>query len=122
IISKSKYTTKLAKIISKDKNLVHLLNSTKANHTVFAPIDAAFKRIPKHGKKPPKGFVEKVLKYHIAPGRYPAGRVFHSHTIPTILDEPALGKEPQRLRVGFSVKGLDINFYSRVIAVNIVST
>ncbi|KAH0543222.1 hypothetical protein FGG08_002483 [Glutinoglossum americanum] len=122
LISKSKYTTKLAKLISEDKDLVHLLNSTKANHTIFAPIDAAFKRIPRHGKKPSKEFIEKVLKYHVVPGRYPAGRLIVSHTIPTILDEPALGKEPQRLRIGFSLKGLDVNFYSHIRAVNITAS
>jgi hypothetical protein len=121
LISKSKYTTKLAKLISEDKDLVHLLDSTEANHTVFAPVDAAFRRIPKHGKKPPKKFIEKVLKYHVVPGRYPAGRVIGSHTIPTILNEPTLGMEPQRLRVGFSLRGLDINFFSQIKAFNIVS-
>ncbi|KAI9761585.1 MAG: hypothetical protein M1840_001766 [Geoglossum simile] len=122
LISKSKYTTKLAKLISSDKELVHLLNSTKANHTIFAPIDAAFKGIPKHHKKPPKGFIEKVLKYHVVPGWYPARRVILSHTIPTTLNESSLGGEPQRLRVGFGLKGIDINFLSHVKAANIFTS
>ncbi|KAI9786390.1 MAG: hypothetical protein M1839_006850 [Geoglossum umbratile] len=122
LISKSKYTTKIAKLISSDKQLVHLLNCTKANHTIFVPIDAAFKRIPKHHKKLPKEFIEKVLKYHIVPGWYPAGRVLMSHTIPTILNEAALGGEPQRLRVGFGLKGVNINFFSHVKAANIFTS
>lgn len=39
LIAGSKYTTKLAKLISEYDDLVEALNSTKANYTVFAPTD-----------------------------------------------------------------------------------
>lgn len=39
LIAGSKYTTKLAKLVSEYPDLVEALNSTKANYTVFAPTD-----------------------------------------------------------------------------------
>jgi uncharacterized surface protein with fasciclin (FAS1) repeats len=123
LISKSKYTTKLAKLIDKFPDLVEVLNGTAANYTVFAPTDKAFEKIPHHGGKDGKGpsdeLIKKVLAYHVSPDFYPAGRVLLSHTIPTALGEDALGGA-QRLRVGLGLKGLAINFYSRVVAANIV--
>ena len=118
LIAGSKYTTKLAKLINEYPDLVKTLNGTAANYTVFAPIDKAFEKIPHHGDhKPSKELIEKILSYHVSPEFYPAGRVFLSHTIPTALEE-SFG--PQRLRVGLGLRGLAVNFYSKVIAVNIV--
>lgn len=122
LIASSKYTTKLAKLINEYPDLVEALNGTKANYTVFAPTDAAFEKIPKHHKKPSKELLKKVLAYHVSADFYPAGRVLVTHTIPTILGEDALGGEAQRLRIGLGIpKGLNVNFYSRIIAINIVS-
>jgi uncharacterized surface protein with fasciclin (FAS1) repeats len=123
LINSSKYTTKLAKLINEYDDLVALLNGTTSNFTIFAPTDKAFAKIPHHGdKKPSKDLILKVLSYHVSPDFYPAGRVLASHTIPTALDGEGLGKQPQRLRVGLSLKGLTINFYSRVVAANIFGT
>lgn len=122
MINSSKYTTKLAKLINEYPDLVDALNGTAANYTVFAPTDKAFEKLPKHHKKPSKELIKKILGYHVSADFYPAGRVLVTHTIPTILGEPAIGGEAQRLRVGFGIpKGLNINFYSRIVAVNIVS-
>jgi hypothetical protein len=121
LISSSKYTTKLAELINEYPDLVETLNGTAANYTLFAPTDKAFEKIPKGHKKPSKELIKKVLAYHLSPDFYPAGRIVTSHTIPTALGEDKLGGEPQRLRVGLSLlKGLNINFYSKIIAVNIV--
>lgn len=124
LISQSKYTTKLAKLIDEDEELVEILNGTAANYTVFAPTDRAFDKIPEHAPKPSKEFIRKVLEYHVSPEFYPAGRVLVTHTIPTLLKEASLGKEPlpQRLSLGVGLKGLAVNFYSRVVAVNIFAT
>jgi len=122
LIAGSKYTTKLAKLINEYPDIVDLLNGTAANYTVFAPTDKAFEKLPKGHKKPSKELIKKVLSYHVSPDNYPAGRVFISHTIPTTLGEDALGGEPQRLRVSFGLRGLRINFYSKVIAANIFGT
>ncbi|KAG0651484.1 Aurofusarin biosynthesis cluster S [Hyphodiscus hymeniophilus] len=120
LIAGSKYTTKLAKLIDEFPDLVEYLNGTAANYTVFAPTDKAFEKIPDHGKKPSKELIRKVLAYHVSADFYPAGRVLVSHTIPTALGEDALGGEAQRLRVGLGLGGLRVNFYSKVVAVNIV--
>lgn len=121
LISTSKYTTKFAKLVDEYDDIVQLLNSTSANYTLFVPIDDAFKNIPED-KKPSKEFVEAVLKYHIGIGLYPAGRVLVTHTLPTALDEPLLGGNPQRLRTSVGLlSGVRVNFYSKVVAVDIVS-
>jgi hypothetical protein len=121
LISSSKYTTKLAELINEYPDLVETLNGTAANYTLFAPTDKAFEKIPKGHKKPSKELIKKVLAYHLSPDFYPAGRIVTSHTIPTAVGEDKLGGEPQRLRVGLGLlKGLNINFYSKIIAVNIV--
>jgi hypothetical protein len=120
LIASSKYTTKLAKLINEYPDLVDVLNGTAANYTVFAPTDKAFEKLPGH-HKPSKEVIKGILAYHVSPDFYPAGRILVTHTIPTALGEDALGGEPQRLRVGLSLsKGLNVNFYSRIIAANIV--
>lgn len=121
LIASSKYTTKLAKLIADDSELVAVLNSTKANFTVFAPTDSAFDKIPKDAPKPDKDFIKKVLLYHVAPGLYPAGRLLFAHTVPTLYNETLLGDKPQRLVAKLGLRGVSINFYSKVVAVNIVS-
>lgn len=121
LISQSKYTTEFAKLVDEYDDIVQLLNSTSANYTLFVPVNSAFEHIPKD-KKPSKEFVESVLKYHIGLGLYPAGRVLVTHTLPTALDEPLLGNKPQRLRTSVGLlSGVRVNFYSKVVAVDIVS-
>ncbi|KAH0846148.1 hypothetical protein AYO21_09164 [Fonsecaea monophora] len=122
LISKSKYTTKLAAVVKEYPDLVELLNSTKTNHTLFAPTDRAFEKIPKHAPKPPKEFLEKLLTYHISPEFYPAPRILVSRTIPTALEAKYIGKVPQRLSTQVSLRGLTVNFYSRVVAIDIFAT
>lgn len=122
LISGSKYTTKLAALVANDTELVKVLNSTKANFTLFAPTDHAFAKIPEHAPKPSKEFIRNVLLYHVAPGLYPAGRLLFSHTVPTLYNETLLGDKPQRLVARLGFKGVSINFFSRVVAVNIPAT
>lgn len=122
LINESKYSTKLAELINEDEELVKLLNSTTANFTVFAPIDSAFEKIPEHHKKPSKEFIKKLLTYHVSTDFYPAGRVLVSRTIPTALSSEELGDEPQRLSTQISFRGLTVNFYARIIAIDIFGT
>lgn len=125
LIAESKYTTKLAKLISEYDDLVEALNSTKANFTVFAPTDKALEKIPNHGDhKPSKEMIKKFLSYHVVPDFAPAGKVLSTHTFPTLLKSDHLGSEPlpQRLTPRISLRGLTINFYSRIIAINIFGT
>ncbi|KAI9817561.1 MAG: hypothetical protein M1827_001173 [Pycnora praestabilis] len=122
LISESKYTTKLAKLIDEFDDIVQLLNGTAANYTVFAPTDKAFEKIPEHAPKPSKEVLKKVLTYHVSSDFYPAGRVLVTNTIPTLLRGEELGGEPQRLSTNIGLKGLTVNFYSRIIAVDIFGT
>ena len=124
LISESKYTTKLAKLINKYDDLVETLNSTKANYTVFAPTDKAFEKIPDHAPEPSEEELKALLSYHVVDGFYPAGRVLVTHTAPTLLKGEHLADEPKPQRVAFKItlRGLTVNFYSRIIAVNIFGT
>ena len=54
LIQHSEYTTKFAKIVDEHPSIVKLLNSTKANHTLFVPTDAAFKDVPHDEYKQPR--------------------------------------------------------------------
>ncbi|KAL7939282.1 FAS1 domain-containing protein [Trichoderma chlorosporum] len=121
LISKSKYTTKFAKLVDDHPSVVDLLNSTSANYTLFVPVDKAFDDIPEHHKKPSKEYVENALLYHITNGAYPARKILHSYTLPTAYDEKFLGGEPQRLRSSLSLGGVKLNFYSKVIAADIAA-
>lgn len=120
LISESKYTTKLAALINEYDDLVTLLNGTAANYTVFAPIDRAFESIPEDAPKPTKEEIKRALLYHVSSEFYPAGRVLVTHTIPSSLPEEDLGGELQRLSTNIGIRGLTVNFYSRIIAVDIV--
>ncbi|KAJ9603266.1 hypothetical protein H2200_012044 [Cladophialophora chaetospira] len=122
LISESKYTTKLAAAIKEFPELVETLNGTKANYTLFAPTDRAFQKIPEHAPKPPKEFLKKVLSYHVSPEFYPAGRVLVTRTIPTALEAPFIGKVTQRLSTQIGLRGLTVNFYSRIVAIDIFAT
>ena len=122
LISKSKYTTKLAALINEYDDLVEILNGTTANFTVFAPIDSAFEKIPEHAPKPSKEQLKKVLLYHTSKEFYPAGRVLVTHTVPTLLVGEEIGGEAQRLSTNIGFKGLTVNFFSRIIAIDIFGT
>lgn len=122
LINESKYTTKLAKLINEYDDLVKTLNSTKANYTIFAPTDEAFEKIPDHGHKPSKEVLKDILLYHVVDDFYPAGRVLHSYTIPTLYTPKKNLGHAQRLTVRVTLKGPAINFYSRLVAVNIFGT
>jgi len=122
LISESKYTTKLAKLINEYDDLVEALNGTKANYTVFAPTDAAFEKIPEHGKKPSKEFLKNILLYHVSDDFYPGPRVLHSYTIPTLYKPSKNLGHAQRLTVRVTLKGPAINYYSKIVAANIFGT
>jgi uncharacterized surface protein with fasciclin (FAS1) repeats len=70
----------------KDAGLAETL-SAKGPYTVFAPTDAAFKKVPKKtlnalGKD--KAMLKSVLLYHVAEGRLPAKRVIKRSSIKTL--------------------------------------
>lgn len=118
------HTSRFADLVDDHSDLVKLLNSSHADHTLFVPTNEAFRHIPDHHDgdhdKPSKEFVENLLRYHVGLGQYPAGRILHTHTLPTALHEKFLGGEPQRLRTGLGFHGVEVNFYSTVVAADIV--
>lgn len=118
LISESEHTTEFAKLVNDYEDIVKVLKSTDAKHTLFVPTNSAFEHIPKH-HKPSKEVIEAILKYHVGIGEYDAKRVLRTHTLPTLLDEPFLGDKPQRLRTSVGLGGVRVNFYAKVVAVNI---
>ncbi|KAA8651661.1 hypothetical protein EYZ11_003917 [Aspergillus tanneri] len=119
LITTSKHTTILAKIVNDDKGLIQLLNSTKTNHTLFAPNDHAF-----HGKTPDmsKDVLRDTILYHVVPGVYPATSIFHHRTLSTAHEEPLLNSLPQRLTVRLGWRGISLNYQSRIIAIDICAS
>ena len=61
-----------------------------------------------------------MLLYHVSEDFYPAGKVLVTHTVPTLLSVDTLGIGPQRLATEIGLRGLTVNFYSRIVAINIV--
>ena len=122
IIAECKYTTKLASLINEREDLVQLLNGTSRSFTVFAPVDKAFKF--KQHKEPSKEIIKDLLSYHVSGDFYPAGRVLAGATVPTLLRGTGLSKTPdrdtQRISHQLGLRGLTVNFYSRIIAIDIV--
>lgn len=122
LIQLSNHTKMFAALVDEHPDVVKLLNSTgSSNHTLFVPVDAAFEDLPQDKPKPDKEFINAVLRYHIGLGEYRAHEIITTNTIPTAYDEKWLGGEPQRLRASLGLSGLNINFYSKVIAADIVS-
>lgn len=120
LVSECPETTKFAALLNKHDDLVKLLNSTDADHTLFVPTDEAFEHLPFHDR-PSDEWIRDALEYHIATDARTAHDLARSKTVPTLLKEDWLGDRPQRLRVSLSLKGLHINFLSRVVKPNTVS-
>ncbi|KAK1750291.1 Fasciclin domain-containing protein [Echria macrotheca] len=117
LIKESKYTTKFAELVDEHDDIKDLLQSTETNRTLFVPTDRVFERIPDGHKKPPAEFIRAYLAYSIAPGRFPARRLFFKHTIPSELKLDDLGGHAQRIRVSASlIFGTHLNFFTKIVA------
>jgi uncharacterized surface protein with fasciclin (FAS1) repeats len=80
----------------------------------------------------PKEIVRVLLRYHSSPEILNAAQLFHRHTISSALEDPLLGTRkpddeddddealPQRIAVRAGFKGLTLNFYSHIVAADIV--
>ncbi|PHH61179.1 hypothetical protein CDD81_702 [Ophiocordyceps australis] len=116
-----KYTSRFAKLVDKYPDIVKLLNGTHrdSNITLFVPVDKAFEdphRGHKHYDDDDKEATEKLLRYHIGIGEYPALRILATNTLPTALHQERLGGDAQRLRTSVGLGGVEVNFYSKVVA------
>ena len=81
----------------KKAGLVGVL-SGKTNYTVFAPTNAAFKKVPKktlNELASNKAMLKKVLLYHVLPGKVPASKVLKMKSATTA----------EGSKVTFSVRG-----------------
>ena len=70
----------------KKAGLVNALQG-KARHTVFAPTDKAFSKVPKatlDALAEDKAKLRAVLLYHVAKGKLPAAKVVKRHSIKTL--------------------------------------
>lgn len=121
LISTSEHTKIFAHVISKFDDVVSYLNSTQANHTVFVPVDRAFKIFKGHEPKIPKEYILKWLHYHIAPGVFTTPSFFAARTVPTLLKQGD-GVHPQRINTRFGFRGFTLNYYSHIIKSNIFAT
>lgn len=124
IISECPDTTKFAAHLREHDDLVKLLDNTKAHHTLFVPTNEAFDHLPHdpHGDKHSEEWIRDALQYHIATDVRTAHDLVTTETVPTVLKEEWLGGRPQRLRASFTLKGLHINFLSKIVKANTVST
>ncbi|PGH26368.1 hypothetical protein AJ80_01865 [Polytolypa hystricis UAMH7299] len=121
LIGDAPHTTIFAKLVSQFDDIVDCLNSTSSNHTLFVPVDDAFKKF-KHHPHLPKDMLKDFVLYHIAPGLYSPHHVFGSRTIPTELNQSELGPYHQRISTHLGLRGFTLNFYAHIVKGNIPAT
>ncbi|KAG0158604.1 hypothetical protein PDIDSM_6119 [Penicillium digitatum] len=115
LIKESEHTYLLAELLTDDKDLIEILNSTTANHTFFALTNQALEGLPLRYGPSPK-FLSRLLRYHILPGRFSIEHIASHGTLPTKLTEPALESGlPQRIVVREHHNGVILNRRSRVV-------
>lgn len=110
-------TTNFFDLLNEHPELSSALDDGEGNYTVFAPIDAVFAK-PRVRRSQ---YTIEVLQHHIIPHDFPISRILSTPTIPTLL-QPHQLNGPQRLRLGLSLQGLNINRDARVTAGNIFAT
>lgn len=115
MICSGKHTKRFCDLIKEDRDITDMLKDKKANITVFAPGDEAFRmwdEINKHHKMS-KDMVHRVLLYHCAPGTHWSQSLRYQNTLTTMLPVKELGNEIyQRVRIGLSHEGPTVNFYN----------
>jgi uncharacterized surface protein with fasciclin (FAS1) repeats len=87
--------------------------------TLFAPTDRALEKFEKH--KLPADYLKKILLYHTLPRVVPAGGVLRSKTLETLYKEDTIG-ENQRLAVDINLRGITLNYYARIIYVDVFAS
>ncbi|KAJ5682616.1 hypothetical protein N7462_005781 [Penicillium macrosclerotiorum] len=113
-LNSSQTATRLAQVIAQDDKLLGMLNSTKANYTIFAPADSAMSDLLED--QPSREALRQILRYHLLPGLFPLNTIKAQQTLPTLLTSPDLGKDvPQRLKVEVNGAHLLLNSVSQIL-------
>ena len=99
--------------------LVGALKATDAQYTVFAPTDAAFKKVPaatlkKLGKSP--ALLKKVLLYHVVEGKVPAAQVLklNGKSVPTLAGA--------KVKVKIAGKNVFLNGSTKVVKTDVMAS
>lgn len=113
IISQSRRTERIAELLSREKKLVALLNSSHANYTFFAPTNRALEDFLEDNSAPSSW--SDILAYHIVHGAFPIKLLRHQQTLTTELNQIGQGHQAQRLTVTVDEDEVFLNEVSRVI-------
>lgn len=113
IISQSKRTERIAALLSHEKKLVSLLNSSHANYTLFAPTNRALEDFLEDNPAPSSW--SDILAYHIVHGSFPIELLKHQQSLTTELNQTGQGHQAQRLLVTVDEDEVFLNEVSRVI-------
>ncbi|MCJ1432707.1 hypothetical protein MMC27_002064 [Xylographa pallens] len=116
ILSSSNYTSEFIKLIKGYPDLLATLKDTETNHTIWAPIDAAFDNCTGIPREPSYTQVKEILEHHITPHFMPMSRVLVTPNIPVLLSpwKPHLN-DKHRLRLRPSPTGMTVNLAARLI-------
>ncbi|KAJ5161749.1 hypothetical protein N7492_007141 [Penicillium capsulatum] len=96
-ISQNTETVRIVELLSHEKRLVDLLNSTGGNYTFFAPTDRALDGFLEDNPVPSSW--SDILSYHIVHGAFPNALLKHQETLATELNQTGQGHRAQRLTV-----------------------
>ena len=120
ILSSSKYTVELTRLTKGFPDLLATLKDTETNHTIWAPIDAAFFNCKEIPRKPSDAQIREILEHHITPHFMPMSRVLVTPNIPVLLTawRPHLN-DKHRLSVRVSPWGMTVNATARIIGYDI---
>ncbi|KAJ6120802.1 hypothetical protein N7523_005082 [Penicillium sp. IBT 18751x] len=120
LINESAKTSRLASLIENNDDLISVLNSTAAKHTLFAPTNRALERLLH--EEPPNHLLKQIEHYHVIPGLFDTDKLQRHQTLPTALNESSLGENmPQRVVVNKRRNALVLNGLSRIVAGDILA-
>lgn len=119
MITTSPHTKTFAKMVSEFDDIVHTLNSTSANSTVYIPPNKALEKF-KDCPYLSRSYLKKLIQYHISPKPYTRRDLFSSLTVPSLLEQDELGHYPQRISIKLGLFGLSLNSMAWIKKSNLV--
>ncbi|MCJ1405482.1 hypothetical protein MMC11_008710 [Xylographa trunciseda] len=111
ILSTSKHTSELMKLVKEYPDLVSTLKDSMTNHTIWAPTDAAFSKCSDILLHASDLRLKEIMQHHITPHFMPMRRILVTPNIPVLLSPwaPHL-HDKYRLRLRPSLTGMTVNF------------